>query len=198
MLFHFRTVHFPGFTAQFQNVSGLSLITTPRCHYQEVLCHSSACRISAFTKPISTLAFRFITRPSHRSSGPFFASPLQCKLFLALPSLRKSDPFRHTTQLYLAQTYLLISKTKLVKSQPEQFKTKPLQVATLRHRNSTVQYHSISCPHNSFALRHITGHCPCRSLLCDTLACLSISTTLPAASLLDRYCNLQGSQAFLS
>ena len=162
-------------------------------------------RISSFTKPISALAFRFITRPLRcpgvlcpSVTGLFSALPLRCKTFLALPSLRKSDPFRHATQLYLAEARLFISKAKLVKSQPEQFKTKPLQVASLRRRNSTVQYHSISCPRNSFALRHITGHCLCRSLLCDTLTFLDLSTTLPAASLLDRYCNLQGSQAFLS
>lgn len=137
MLFHFRTVHFPGFTAQCQNVSGLSLITTPRCHYQEVLCHSSACRISAFTKPISALAFRFITRPLRcpgfpcsAVASPFLALPLQCETFLALPSLCKSDPFRHTAQLYLANAHQFISKAKLVKSQPEQFKTNPLHFVT--------------------------------------------------------------------
>ena len=61
----------------FPNDSGLSLITTPRCHYREVLCHSSACRIRSFTKPISALAFRFITRPL-RCPGvlcPAFAQP---------------------------------------------------------------------------------------------------------------------------
>lgn len=65
----------------------------------------------------------------------YVALPLQYKLFLALPSLRNSDPFRHTAQLHLANAHQFISKAKLVKSQPEQFKTKPLQVATLRHLN---------------------------------------------------------------
>ena len=98
------------------------------------------CRLRAFPKPLIAIAFRFITRPLRcpgvlcpAVTGLFSALPLQCKLFLALPSLRNSDPFRHTAQLYLANAHQFISKTKLVKSQPEQFKTKPLQVATLRH-----------------------------------------------------------------
>lgn len=165
MLFHFRTVHFLGFTAQCQSDSGLSLITTPRCHYQEVLCHSFACRISAFTKPTSTLAFRFITRPSAvlyvalpllNGTCHFFAPPLQCKLFLALPSLRNSDPFRHPAQLYLAKARLFISKAKLVKSQP-------LQVATLRHhclakhfRTSTIQNTSTTLLVIAFSVQNMS------------------------------------------
>ena len=151
----FQAMLCPNISGQFQSVTGLSLITTPRCHYREVLCHSSACRISAFTKPISALAFRFITRPS---AVLYVALPLQCKLFLAFPSLRNSDPFRHTAQLYSANAHQFISKANHVKSQPVQI---------------------------------ISAHCLCRSQLCDTLTCLSISIAYPVLAIPQRFFAVQ-------
>ena len=121
-------------------------------------------RILALTKPISTLAFRFITRPmrfytlhclcltglvisllrlySAKLSLLFHYFASQC---FTLPSQLRSRPPPCAAQLYLANAHQFISKAKLVKSQP---------------------------------IQNASAHCLCRSQLYDTTALLNISVPL--------------------
>ena len=122
-------------------------------------------RILAFTKPISALAFRFITRPmrfytlhclySANFSLLFHCFASQC---FTLPSQLRSRPPPYATQLYLANANQFISKANHVKSQPVQI---------------------------------ISAHCLCRSQLCDTLTCLSISIAYPVLAIPQRFFAVQ-------
>ena len=108
----------------------------------------------------------------------------------ALLCLRKSDPFRHTAQLYSANAHQFISKAKLVKSQPVQnisahclcrsqlfdtetprFSAIAYPVLTMPSQFSSQQRLCISCPRISLALRYTSVHCPCVSVLNHYASC---------------------------
>ena len=130
-------------------------------------------RIITFTKPISTLAFRFITRPllfvtCHFFTPPILGAslPLQCLAVrrLAFASLHFVIPYFSFATLIQAPTVCrttllsqgtsIISKAFQITASTKHFGSLPFQDASIRHHYRSKHFHYASC-HSLFGSEHV-------------------------------------------
>ena len=139
-------------------------------------------RIITFTKPISTLAFRFITRPLLFVTCPFFTQPilgvslpLQClavhrnafaSLHFVIPyfsfaTLIQAPTVCRTTLLSLNtsfpsqnETCQITAKAFQITASTKHFGSLPFQDASIRHHYRSKHFHYASC-HSLFGSEHV-------------------------------------------